>query len=75
MVMGFLTSIVNASNHANCILSRYQKCMTQPIIINLHHNKYSQEFHYYPFAAKLDRCVRSYNILNKKYVIQIKQKI
>ena len=73
--MGFLTSIVNASNHANCILSRYQKCMTQPTIINLHHNKYSQEFHYYPFAAKLDRCVRSYNILNKKYVIQIKQKI
>ena len=28
------------------------------------HTKYSQEFHYYPFAAKLDRFVGSCNTLN-----------
>ena len=33
--------------------------MTQPNLINLHSNEYSQEFHYYPFAVKLDRCVGS----------------
>ena len=41
-----------------------QKCMTQPTLNNLHPNKYSQEFHYYPFAIKLDRCVGSCNNLN-----------
>ena len=30
--------------------------MIQSTLINLHPNKYSQEFHYYPFAVKLDRC-------------------
>ena len=38
--------------------------MTQPNLINLHPNEYTQEFHYYPFAVKLDRCVRSCNTLN-----------
>ena len=38
--------------------------MTQPTLINLHPNKYSQELHYYPFLVKLDRCVGSYNTLN-----------
>ena len=38
--------------------------MTQPTLINLYSNEYSQEFHYYPFAVKLDRCVGSCNILN-----------
>ena len=33
-------------------------------LFNLHPNEYSQEFHYYPFAVKLDRCVGSCNILN-----------
>ena len=37
--------------------------MTQHTL-NLHHDEYSQEFHYYPFAVKLDRCVGSCNILN-----------
>ena len=54
-----------------------QKCITQPILINLHPNKYSQEFHYYPFAVKLDRfagriLITTYLI---RYVFQIKQKI
>ena len=37
--------------------------MIQPTLINLHPNEYSQEFHYYPFAVKLDRCVGSCNTL------------
>ena len=38
--------------------------MTQPTLINLHPNKYGQQFHYYPFSVKLDRCVGSHNALN-----------
>ena len=38
--------------------------MTQPTLINLHPNEYSPEFHYYPFAVKLDRSVGSCNTLN-----------
>ena len=30
----------------------------------LHPNEYSEEFHYYPFAVTLDRCVGSCNTLN-----------
>ena len=37
--------------------------MIQPTIINLNPNECSQEFHYYPFAVKLDRCVGSCNTL------------
>ena len=40
-----------------------QKCVSQPNI-KLHPNEYSQEFHYYPFEVKLDRCVGSCNTLN-----------
>ena len=35
--------------------------MIHPTHINLHAYEYSQEFYYYPFAAKLDRCDGSYN--------------
>ena len=38
--------------------------MIQPTLINLYLSEYSQEFHYYPFAVKLDRYVRSCNTLN-----------
>ena len=43
-----------------------QKCEIQPTLINLHPNEYSQEFHYYPFLVKLNRCVGSFiiNIIN-----------
>ena len=41
-----------------------QKCMIQPSLINLHVNKYSQEFHHYPSADRLDGCVDIGNILN-----------
>ena len=46
-----LTGIVSASNHAKSMLLRNQKCMTQPTLINLHPNEYSQEFHYYPLIV------------------------
>ena len=38
--------------------------MSQSILINLHANGYSQEFHYYLFVVKLDRGVGSCNTLN-----------
>ena len=38
--------------------------MNKPTLINLHPNEYSQEFHYYPFAVKLDRCIGSFDTLN-----------
>ena len=39
--------------------------MIQPTLINLHPNEYSQEFYYYPFLVKLDRCPGSWNIINE----------
>ena len=72
MFMGLLISMVNASNHAKCLLLNNQKCMIQPTLINLHPNEYSQEFHYYPFAVKVVILLMTYLI---KYVFQTKQKI
>ena len=37
--------------------------MIQSAFINLYH-EYNQEFHYYPFAVKVDRCVGSYHTVN-----------
>ena len=64
MFMGSLISIVNASNHTKCISLSNQKYIIQSMLINLHPNEHSQEFHYYPFAVKLDRCFGSFNTLN-----------
>ena len=61
---GLSTGIVSASNHSKCVSLSNQKCMIQPTLINLHPNEYSQEFHYYPFAVKLDTCVGSCNTFN-----------
>ena len=44
-----LSNIVNGSNHTQCISLGNQKCMTQPTLVNLHPNEYTQELHYYPF--------------------------
>ena len=41
-----------------------QKFEIQSTLINLHPKEYSQEFHYYPFAVKLDNSVESCNTLN-----------
>ena len=62
--IGLLTDIVSASNHKNFVLLNNQKCMIQPTFINLHPNEYSQEFHCYQFAVKLDKCTGSCNTLN-----------
>ena len=59
-----LSSRVNASNHTKCVSLSNQKCEIQPTLINLDPNEYSQEFHYYPFSVKLDRCVGSCNTIN-----------
>ena len=64
MFIVLLSSIVNVSNHTKCVSLSNQKCMVQPTLINLHLNEYSQEFHYYPFSVKLDRCVGRCNTLN-----------
>ena len=75
--IGLLTSIVSASNHTKCMLPSNQKCMTQPTLINPHPNEYSQEFHYYRLAVKLDGCVGICNILNdlsnRVYVLNKKE--
>ena len=62
--IGLLTGLVNGSNHTKCVLLSNHQCMIQLTLINLHPNEYSQEFHYDPFAVKLDRCVGSCNTLN-----------
>ena len=64
MFIVLLSNIVHGYNHTKCITLSNQKYMIRPTLINLHPNKYSQEFHYYPFAVKLDRCVGSCNTLN-----------
>ena len=65
MFITLLSNIVNGSSHTKCVLLRNQKCMTQSTPINLHSNEYSQEFDFYSFRFKLDRCVGSYNTLNE----------
>ena len=64
MFIVLLSNIFNGSNHTKYVLLSNQKCMTQPTVINLRPNEYSQDFHYYPYAVKLDRCVGSCNTLN-----------
>ena len=62
--IGLLTGIISASNHTKCVFLSNQKFMIQPTLINLHPNEYNQEFQYYPFVVKLDRCVGICNTLN-----------
>ena len=64
IVIVLLTGLVNGSNHTKCVSLSNHKCMIQPTFSNVLCNEYNQEFHYYPFAVKLNRCVGSYNILN-----------
>ena len=64
MFMRLLISIVNESNHTKCVSLSIQKCEIKPTFINLHANEYSQEFYYYRFTVKLDKCVGSCNNRN-----------
>ena len=66
---GLLTGLVTASNHTKCLPLSNQEFMSQPTLINSHPNECSQEFHFYPFAVKLDRYVgscKSLNVLSNK---------
>ena len=45
------TSVVNASSHAKYVSLCIQKYTTQPTIISLYPNEYSQGLRYYPFAV------------------------
>ena len=65
--IGLLTGLVNAFDHTKCVSLSNQKCIIQPTLIYLYLNEYNQEFPYYPFSAKLDRCVGSCNTLNDLY--------
>ena len=62
--IGLLTGPVNGHNPTKCVSLSNQKCMTQPNLVNLYLNEYTQEFHHYPFAVKWDRRVGSRNTLN-----------
>ena len=63
--IGLLTSLVNASNNKKCVSSNNQQFTTQPTLINLHPNEYSQRLdYYYPFSVDLDKCVGNCNTAN-----------
>ena len=64
IIIGLLAGVPSASNHTKCVSLSNQKCKIQLTFINLHPNKYSQGFHYYPFTVKLGKCVGSCNTLN-----------
>ena len=55
IIIGLLTSLVNASNHTKCVFVTDQKCILQPTSINLHPNEYTKGLRYYPFEVNLDR--------------------
>ena len=66
MFFGLLIGLISASNHTKCVSLSNKKGEIQPTFINLYPNEYSQEFHYYPFTVKLDKCVGNCNTLNQK---------
>ena len=47
-----------------CVSLAIQKCTTQPTVIKLQPNEYTQGLRYCPFVVDLDRCVGSCNTLN-----------
>ena len=55
--IGLVTSIVNASNYTKCVFLSNQKCTTQPTLISLHFNEYTQGLCYCLFAINLDKCI------------------
>ena len=57
IIIGLLTSLVNASNHTKCVFVTDQKYTLQPTSINVHPNEYTKGLRYYPFEVNLDRVV------------------
>ena len=55
IIIGLLTSLVNASNHTKCVFVTDQKYTLQPTSINLHPNEYTKGLRYYPFEVNLGR--------------------
>ena len=64
LIKKIFIGLVTGINYTKFVSLSNQKCMIQTTLINLHPNEYSQEFQYYPFSIKLDRCVGSCNTLN-----------
>ena len=64
MSIGLLIRIVSVSNHTRYLSLSNQKCKTQPSVINLHLNEFSQKLRYYSFAINLGICVGILNTLN-----------
>ena len=62
--IGLLTGLVNASKDTKCVSLSNKEMRDSTYLINLHPNKHSQEFHFYPFTVKLDWCVGSCNTFN-----------
>ena len=58
-----LTGLVNGPNYTKCVSLSNHKFMIQLTLINLHPNKYSQEFHLLSIWG-IDRCVGSCITLN-----------
>ena len=54
ILIAFFAGLDNGFNHARCLLLSNQKYMIQPTLTNIYPNEYSQEFHYYSSAVKLD---------------------
>ena len=59
-----LTSIIIVFNHGKCVSLSNQKCTTQPTLINLRSNEYTQGLCCYPFAVNLDICIGGCNTFN-----------
>ena len=51
-------------NHAKSVPLSFQKCMTQPNLIDLDPNEYIEALNDNPFAVNIDRCVRCCNTLS-----------
>ena len=64
-----LSSIANTPDHTKYISLNYQRCMTQPTLINLHANEYIEGLRYYQFAVNLERCMGICNIPNDLVVV------
>ena len=62
--IGLLASIVNASNHIECISLKSQQCTILPTLINLHPYEYVQRLLYCSFAVNLGKCMGSCDTLN-----------
>ena len=48
MIIRLLTVLVKGSYHTKCMSLSNHECLTQPTLINLLPNEYSEELHYNP---------------------------